>query len=105
MKKTLFIPLLFFVFSAFSQDINNIEELLYYKKFVSAENLLQLILKDHPENAEAWYLLSEVQNEHSKADIINNPLQNAPGNIKDDPYFLIAAGKKLLNESKKQEAE
>lgn len=103
MKKTIFIPLLLFVFSAFSQDTNNIEDLLYYKKFQSAENLLQHIIKNDPENAEAWYLLSEVQNQDSKLDIINT-LQDAPDKIKNDPYFLIATGKILLDHSKSQEA-
>jgi|SRR5688572_2395762 len=104
MKNILFIPLLLFVFPAFSQDINNIEDLLYYKKFESAEHLLQQILKNDPENAEAWYLLSEVQTPESKPDIINT-LQHAPGKVKDNPYFLIALGKIFLDDSKSQEAE
>ncbi|HJS55831.1 MAG TPA: tetratricopeptide repeat protein [Chitinophagaceae bacterium] len=104
MKKTLFIPLLLVVLSTFSQDIDNIEDLLYYKKFETAENLLQQILKNHAENAEAWYLLSEAQNSDSKPDS-KSTLPDAPDHVKQDPYYLIAAGKILLNESKIQEAE
>ena len=103
MKKIFFIPLLLIVFSAFAQNINNAEDLLYYKKFESAENLLNQIVKNNPENAEAWYLLSEVQDSGNELDL-KNTLQNAPANIKSDPYFLIATGKILLEESKSEEA-
>ena len=103
MKKIFFIPLLLIVFSAFGQNINNAEDLLYYKKFESAENLLNQIVKNNPENAEAWYLLSEVQDSGNELDL-KNTLQNAPANIKGDPYFLIATGKILLEESKSEEA-
>ena len=103
MKKIFFIPLLLIVFSAFAQNINNVEDLLYYKKFESAENLLNQIVKNNPENAEAWYLLSEVQDSRNELDL-KNTLQNAPANIKSDPYFLIATGKILLEESKSEEA-
>ena len=104
MKKIFFIPLLLIVFSAFAQNINNAEDLLYYKKFESAENLLNQIVKNNPENAEAWYLLSEVQDSGNELDL-KNTLQNAPANIKSDPYFLIATGKILLEESKSEEAK
>ena len=104
MKRTVTIPLLLLVFSAFAQDINHVEDLLYYKKYESAENLLNQIVKNNPENAEAWYLLSEVQDSGSELDL-KNVLQNAPANIKGDPYFLIASGKMLLEETKKEEAE
>jgi tetratricopeptide (TPR) repeat protein len=103
MKKLFFIPLLLLVFQTFAQDINSAEDLLYYKKFDSAEDVLQKILKDEPDNAEAWYLLSAAKNEDSKVDF--NALQNAPGEVKDDPYFLIATGNVLLDESKNLEAE
>ena len=103
MKKIFFIPLLLIVFSALAQNINNAEDLLYYKKFESAENLLNQIVKNNPENAEAWYLLSEVQDSGNELDL-KNTLQNAPANIKSDPYFLIATGKIFLDESKREEA-
>jgi len=104
MKKIFFIPVLFMVFSAFAQDLNNAEDLLYYKKFESAEDLLNQILKNDPGNAEAWYLLSEVKDSDSEIDL-KNSFQNAPASVKDDPYFLIVTGKILLDESKKLEAE
>ena len=104
MKKILFIPLLLIVFSALAQNINNAEDLLYYKKFESAENLLNEIVKNNPENAEAWYLLSEVQDSGNELDL-KNALQTAPATIKDDPYFLIATGKMLLEETEKEEAK
>src|SRR6187399_1858668 len=104
MKKIVTIPLLLLVFSAFAQDINHVEDLLYYKKYESAENLLNQLVKNNPENAEAWYLLSEVQDSGSELDL-KNALQNAPANIKDDPYFLIVTGKMLLEETKKEEAQ
>jgi len=104
MKKTVTIPLLLLVFSAFAQDINHVEDLLYYKKYESAENLLNQLIKNNPDNAEAWYLFSELQDSGSELDL-RNALQNAPANIKDDPYFLIVTGKMLLEETKKEEAQ
>ncbi|HEY5966922.1 MAG TPA: tetratricopeptide repeat protein [Chitinophagaceae bacterium] len=104
MKKIIFIPVLFIAFSALAQDINNAEDLLYYKRFESAEKLLNQILKNDSSNAAAWYLLSEVNDYDIEIDL-KNSLQNAPTNVKDDPYFLIATGKILLDESKKPEAE
>ena len=91
-------------FSSFSQDINDADDLLYYKKYESAENLLNQLLKNNPENAEAWYLLSEIYSEDSISNF-KNALHNAPGNVKDDPYYLIATGKMLLDESNVPEAE
>jgi len=104
MKKIVTIPLLLLVFSAFAQDINHVEDLLYYKKYESAENLLNQLIKNNPDNAEAWYLFSELQDSGSELDL-RNALQNAPANIKDDPYFLIVTGKMLLEETKKEEAQ
>src|SRR6187401_596034 len=104
MKKIFFIPVLFMVFSAFAQDLNNAEDLLYYKKFKSAEDLLNQILKNDPGNTEAWYLLSKVKDSDSEIDL-KNSFQNAPASVKDDPYFLIVTGKILLDESKRLEAE
>ncbi len=104
MKKIIFIPLLLIVFSAFTQDLNNAEDLLYYKKFESAADLLNQILKNDPDNTEAWYLLSEVKDSDREIDF-RNSFQNAPASVKDNPYFLIVTGKILLDESKKLEAE
>lgn len=103
MKKIIFIPFLLLVFSAFAQDLNNAEDLLYYKKFESAEDLLNQILKNDPANTEAWYLLSEVKDSDSEIDL-KNSFQNVLASVKDDPYFLIVTGKILLDESKKLEA-
>ena len=105
MKKIFFIPLLLFFFSTFAQNINSAEDLLYYNKFESAENVLNQVIKDDPQNAEAWYLLSVVQDNTDDQVEFKNVLQNAPSNIKDDPYYLVAAGKILLDESNVQEAE
>jgi tetratricopeptide (TPR) repeat protein len=104
MKKILFIPFLLITFSVVAQDIDNAEDLLYYKKMESAENVLQQILKNDPSNAEAWYLLSEVQDPDHLLDF-KTTLQNAPGNIKNDPYFLIVTGKAFLDEAQGEEAE
>jgi len=105
MKKILFISLLFSTFSTYAQNINSAEDLLYYKKFESAESLLNQLIKNDPQNAEAWYLLSEAQDDAYEKQEFKNALQNAPANIKDDPYYLVATGKILLNESNVQEAE
>ncbi|HEX6168760.1 MAG TPA: tetratricopeptide repeat protein [Chitinophagaceae bacterium] len=105
MKNIFFIPLFFMALSAFAQDINEAEDLLYYEKFESAENLLNQLLEDNPENAEAWYLLSEAYHDGISRPGFKSGLQNAPGGIKDDPYYLVAMGITYLDESNVQEAE
>ncbi len=105
MKKLFFIPLLLIICPLFGQDINQAEDLLYYKKYGSAENILNQVVKNNPENAEAWYLLSSLPEKNEPAPEIKTALQNAPDEIKDNPYYLIAIGKMLLDESNVLEAE
>ena len=105
MKKLLFIPILLIICPAFAQDIRTAEGLLYYKKFESAENLLNELVKKDPGNGEGWYLLSAVSDNADNKLEFKNALQNAPTDVKDDPYYLIATGRMLLNESNVQEAE
>ena len=104
MKRSLIIPFLCLVFSAYTQNVDNAEELMYYKKYDSAENVLNQILKNDAGNAEALYLLTGLGNTDIES-ALKNTLQSVPANIKDDPYFLIANGKILLDESRIQEAE
>ena len=105
MKKLLFIPLLFFILSSLGQDITTAEDLLYYKKFESAENLLIDLVKKDPANAEALYLLSAVPDDADNDLEFKSALQNAPADVKNDPYYFIATGKMLLDESNLPEAE
>jgi len=105
MKKLLFIPTLFFIFPSLGQDIKTAEDLLYYKKFESAENVLTDLVKKDPGNAEAWYLLTAVPDNIDNDSEFKVSLQNAPADVKDDPYYLIATGSMFLNESNVQEAE
>jgi tetratricopeptide (TPR) repeat protein len=78
---------------------------LYYKKFESAENLLNQLIKNNPKDAEAWYLLTSVPDNVITNLEIKTALQNAPAGVKDDPYYLVATGKVFLDESNVQEAE
>ena len=105
MKRILFMALILIAFSAVAQDINTAEDLLYYKKYESAGDLLNRLLQNNPDNAEAWYLLSEVQYDADNKPDLRTALQAAPGVVKDDPYYLIAVGKTLLDESNVPEAE
>lgn len=105
MKKLFIIPILLLVCPAFGQDISTAEDLLYYKKFESAGNVLNDLVKKDPGNAEAWYLLSAVPENVENNLELKNALQNAPADVKDDPYYLIATGKMLLDESNVEEAE
>ena len=104
MKKIFLIPFLFLVFSAYTQNIDNAEELLYYKKYESAENVLSQLLKNDAGNAEALYLLSALKDPDPEIDL-KKTLQSVPESIKNDPYFLIANGKLFLDEANVEEAE
>ncbi len=105
MKKIFFVPLFFSFFSALAQEISQAENLLYYKKFESAEDLLRQILKAEPENDQAWYLLSEAQHNLSDKPGLETELQSVPETVKDEPYYLVANGKILLDQSNVPEAD
>lgn len=74
---------------------------LYYKRYQSAENTFQQLLKQDPLNAQAWYGLSKtLLLENRNADTV----RFAPSSINKEPYYEVAFGAVLLNNGKKDSA-
>lgn len=105
MKRVSFIPLLFLIAPVVGQDAKDAKQLLYYGKSESAKDVLHQIVKNDPDDAEAWYLLATVYSEPPGNIKVPNILHAAPQDVKEDPYFMVAKGAVLLPGSNVQEAD
>ena len=105
MIKLVFITGLVTVFSsAYGQSVEKASEFLYYERYTTAENEFHSILKNDPENDEAWYGLTRtyaLQGEIKKA---SDSIQSAPAAVKDEPYFNSALGYVFLASNQKDKA-
>ena len=105
MKKILILILgvLLFPLITPAQSISGVENHIYYKRYTSAQHMLEGILNNNPVNAEAWYLITQSYiNDNGHA--LKIRLKNAPDNIRNEPYFKVAQGDLLLLENKKDSA-
>lgn len=87
-----------------AQSLDRASQYVYHKRYRSAEKAFHELLKQNPENAEAWYGLTRtliLENKTSKA---LDTLQLAPEEIKSEPFFQVAMGTALLEDGKKEEA-
>lgn len=88
----------------YSQTTEQAKQLLYYKKYQSAEKSFYSVVQENPNDAEAWYgLVFSIlhQNEIAKA---KQSLQQAPLSVRNRPFFDVALGYILLGENKKDSA-
>jgi len=105
MKKilNLLMSVLLFPLIMSAQSINEVKNDIYYKRYTSAQHILESILSNNPANAEAWYLLTQSyvdENDHT----LLKRLKNAPDNVRNEPYFQIAMGDMLLSDKKNDSA-
>jgi tetratricopeptide (TPR) repeat protein len=87
-----------------AQTIEEGSKQLYYERYVSAGNTFAQIIKQQPENVEAWYGLTQaylLQDANSKA---ADTIRTAPEAIKDEPLYQVAYGTLLLHKAKKDSA-
>lgn len=91
MKKILFLSLVLFAsVSIYGQVPALSKQYLYYERFSSARDLLNGHLRQHPDDAEAWYLLVKsnlLQDDLAKA---ADTFRLAPPGVLEQPYGLVA---------------
>src|SRR5258708_37072928 len=105
MKKTLFLlPLLFVVGGLKAQSIADARKLLYYERYDGATHLLQSIIKADPNNAEAWWLLTQCALHNGRIKPMKDSLAALPAGNANAPLLLCAYGDGLLRENKKDSA-
>ncbi|HEX9514046.1 MAG TPA: tetratricopeptide repeat protein [Puia sp.] len=105
MKKTLFLlPLLFVVGGLKAQSIADARKLLYYERYDGATHLLQSIIKADPNNAEAWWLLTQCALHNGRIKPMKDSLAALPAGNANAPLLLCAYGDVLLRENKKDSA-
>ena len=82
-----------------AQSVNEARQLMRYDRLHAAEAEFHTLLKQAPDNAEAWYLLTRtylLQHNPAKA---ADSLGKAPASVQQEPYYLIAKGALLLDDS------
>jgi tetratricopeptide (TPR) repeat protein len=105
MKKiSLFISFISGAVALQAQTLDQGVQQIYYKRHHSAENTLNQLVKQDPNNSTAWYYLEKNYLLENKLDQANQSIQSAPENIKTDPWYKVAYGSILLEQGKKDEA-
>src|SRR5258708_1577534 len=105
MKKTLFLlPLLFVVGGLKAQSIADARKSVYYERYDGATHLLQSIIKADPNNAEAWWLLTQCALHNGRIKPMKDSLAALPAGNANAPLLLCAYGDVLLRENKKDSA-
>ncbi len=90
--------------SAMSQSTGEAKTLIKHERFNSAENMLHQLLKADPNNAEAWYLLTQTYLRENKVSGIRDSFTKAPATVLDEPMMKVANGHIMLYEDKPAEA-
>jgi len=80
------------------------EQLYYYERYQSAEDAFHKTLSQQPDNAQAWYGLTEAYLMQGEVNKAADSLRLAPADVKDEPYYQAALGYVLLDENKKDSA-
>ena len=105
MKKIILsIPLMLGASLLYAQSLESAEQQFYYERYQSAENTYHQILKQQPDNAQAWYGLTEAYLMQDELSSATDSLRMAPGSITDQPYYMVAYGSVLLDQGKKDSA-
>src|SRR5581483_7436422 len=89
---------------ALPQSIQDAQHFIYYERYKSAENTLHQLIQTNPNNAEAWYWLSQAYLPLNRATALRDTLALCPADVKKDPFYQVAYGNLLLEENKKDSA-
>lgn len=105
MKSILLFTSLFMAAEALNaQSVQEGNQFYYYERYQSAENSFHNVLKQQPDNAQAWYGLTAAYLAEDKLAKAADSLHLAPAGIYEQPYYEVAYGAVLLNENKKDSA-
>lgn len=84
--------------AARAQSIDEISTDIYHQKYRSASSKLQAILKNDPANAEAVYLLTEVDLQKDSVQLAKELLASLPGKALEEPIVECAQGHVLMRQ-------
>lgn len=99
MKRLLFFCTVF-LFSGWlaAQTTEEAEKLLYHHRYYSAGAMAHDLIAKDPNNARAWWLLTQVYFEQNKLNELKDTLSKAPLTVGADPLLRAARGHLLLRE-------
>ncbi len=105
MKKLLFSGLVILMMGGLkAQSTADARKLLYYERYDGAAHQLQALLKADPNNAEAWWLLTEVYLHRHQLQQIRDSLEQMPAALREQPFALCAKGQIYLEQHQKDSA-
>ncbi len=85
-------------FNVKAQSIDEGKKHLYYERYESATNTLQQLVKQQPDNAQAWHLLTHTYLQKNQAAKAADSLKLAPASVLANPYGKIAQASVMLHE-------
>jgi len=91
--------------TANSQTVQDANTLMDHERFESAEVVLHKVLQADPNNAEAWYRLTEAYAELKEPIKEKDSLALAPATVKTNPWYQVAYGRNLLATGKADSAQ
>lgn len=88
-----------------AQSVDEAKQLIYHERYQSAKTALHKVLQADPNNAEAWYRLSQTYLPLQEAQKAGDSLQLAPTSVKESAWYKVAYGQVLLNQGKTDSAQ
>jgi tetratricopeptide (TPR) repeat protein len=105
MKKLLFTSAIVLLMGGLkAQSLAESRKLLYYERYDGAAHHLQALLEADPNNAEAWWLLTQVYVHRHQLQRIKDSLRQASTILLESPLVLCAKGQVLLEQHQKDSA-
>ncbi|MES1224739.1 MAG: tetratricopeptide repeat protein [Bacteroidota bacterium] len=97
-----FVPTFSYFLNA--QTLEDAKKQFYYEKFESSLQTFQQLIKQNPDNGEAWFGLMKSYFALKKPEKITDTVKYAPPSVMNDPYFKIVLGANQLQQNRKEEA-
>ena len=79
-----------------AQSVQDIERSMYYERYATAINTAQQLIKNSPDNATAWYWLTEAYIKDGQVAKAKDSLAKAPAGVQGSPEYAVATGSLLL---------
>jgi tetratricopeptide (TPR) repeat protein len=100
MKKLIFSNVLILAVAVVgAQSLEQANQHLYYERYASAENTFHKVLSSDPDNAVAWNGLTEAYLLQNELDKLSDSIKLAPSSVQSEPYYKVAQGALLLQQS------
>ena len=105
MKKLLFTTAIVLLMGGLkAQSLAEARKMLYYERYDGAAHQLQTLLEADPNNAEAWWLLTQVYVHRHQLQQIKDSLRMTSTILLESPLILCAKGQVLLEQHQKDSA-